>query len=123
MSATGGEAPQDLEIRHTSSVIYARLPGLKEKAWIAYEVKGNVMRILKTYTPPEYRGRGVAARLTQYAVELARRNGWVIEPVCSYAIHYFIKHPELRQLLKPELRNADLRKLFEERLKEERSRH
>ncbi len=101
-------------------MIYARLPGLKEKAWIAYEVREGVMRILKTYTPPECRGRGVAARLTQYAVEMAKRNGWVIEPVCSYAIHYFIKHPELKHLLKPELRGANLRKLFEEQLREER---
>lgn len=117
---SGIKGGNELEIKHTSSVIYARLPESKEKAWIAYEVEGNVMKLLKTYTPPEYRGKGIAAKLTQYAVELARRNGWVIEPVCSYAIHYFIKHPELRELLKPELRNADLRKLFEERLKEEK---
>ncbi len=118
---SGIEERDELEIKHTSSVIYARLPGSKEKAWIAYEVEGNVMKLLKTYTPPEYRGKGIAAKLTQYAIELARKNGWVIEPVCSYAIHYFIKHPELKQLLKPELRDADLRKLFEERLKEERA--
>ena len=118
---SGIKEGNELEIRHTSSVIYARLPGSKEKAWIAYEVEGNVMKLLKTYTPPEYRGKGIAAKLTQYAIELAKKNGWVIEPVCSYAIHYFIKHPELRELLKPELRNADLRKIFEERLKEERA--
>lgn len=118
---SGIKEGNELEIRHTSSVIYARLPGSKEKAWIAYEVEGNVMKLLKTYTPPEYRGKGIAAKLTQYAIELAKKNGWVMEPVCSYAIHYFIKHPELRELLKPELRNADLRKLFEERLKEERA--
>jgi len=118
---SGIKEGNELEIRHTSSVIYARLPGSKEKAWIAYEVEGNIMKLLKTYTPPEYRGKGIAAKLTQYAIELAKKNGWVIEPVCSYAIHYFIKHPELRELLKPELRNADLRKLFEERLKEERA--
>ncbi len=110
----------ELEIKHTSSVIYAKLPECVEKAWIAYEVREGVMRILKTYTPPKYRGRGVAAKLTEYAVNLARRNGWLIEPVCSYAIHYFIKHPELKDLLIPELRGADLTKLFKERLEEER---
>ncbi len=118
---SGIKEGNELEIRHTSSVIYARLPGSKEKAWIAYEVEGNVMKLLKTYTPPEYRGKGIAAKLTQYAIELAKKNGWVIEPVCSYAVHYFIKHPELKQLLKPELRDADLRELFEERLREERA--
>ncbi len=118
---SGIKEGNELEIRHTSSVIYARLPRSKEKAWIAYEVEGNVMRLLKTYTPPEYRGKGIAAKLTQYAIELAKKNGWVIEPVCSYAVHYFMKHPELKQLLKPELRDADLRKLFEERLREERA--
>ncbi len=93
------------------------------KAFIRYVVKDNVMRIMETYTPPQHRGKGVAAKLMDYAIDLARRNGWLIEPICSYSIYYFIKHPEIRDLLIPELRESDLEDLFRKRLEEERKKH
>ncbi len=93
------------------------------KAFIRYVVKDNVMRIMETYTPPQHRGKGVAAKLMDYAIDLARRNGWFIEPICSYSIYYFIKHPEIRDLLIPELRESDLEDLFRKRLEEERKKH
>ena len=111
----------ELRIEHTSSVIYVKLPD-GSKAYIAYEVKEKVMRILETYTPPQYRGRGIAGKLMEYAVKLAVNNGWLIEPVCSYAIHYFIKHPELREQLLHELRGPDLVELYKQRLREEAGR-
>ncbi len=110
----------DIEIGHTSRVVYARLPD-GSKAFIRYNVEDGVMKVLETYTPPQHRGKGIASRLMAYAVEMTRRNGWLIEPICSYAVYYFIKHPELRDLLIPGLRETDLEELFKKRLKEERS--
>jgi len=109
---------EKLEIKHTSSVIYTKLPD-GSKAYIAYEVKERVMRILETYTPTRYRGRGVASKLMEYAVKLAVNNEWLIEPICSYAIYYFIKRPELRERLVHELRRSDLVELYKQRLEEE----
>ena len=114
----GNKVGEKLEIKHTSSVIYAKLPD-GSKAYIAYEVREKVMRILETYTPPQYRGRGIASKLMEYAVKLAVSNEWLIEPVCSYAIYYFIKHPELRERLVHELRRTDLVELHKQRLREE----
>ncbi len=108
----------ELEIKHTSTVIYARLPD-GSKAYIKYEITGDRMRILSTYTPPQYRGKGIAGRLMEYALRMAREKGLLVEPICSYAIHYFAKHKEHRDLLVPELRDKDLEQLFRERLKEE----
>ena len=114
----GSKLSEELEIKHTPSVIYAKLPD-GSKAYVAYEVKDGVMKILETYTPPQYRGRGIASKLMEYAVRLAASNGWLIEPVCSYAIHYFIKHAELRERLVHELRRSDLVELYKQRLREE----
>lgn len=110
---------EEVEIKHTSSVIYARLPD-GSKAFLGYSVEGNVMKLIETYTPPQHRGKGIAAKLVEYAIKLAREKGLLIEPVCSYAIYYFLKHKEYRDLLVPKLREADLSELYKKRLKEER---
>ncbi len=110
---------EELVIRHTSAVIYARL-GDGSKAYIKYRVQDGVMELISTYTPPQHRGKGIARRLMEYAVRMAEENGWLIKPICSYAIYYFMKHPEKRHLLVPELRDADLEELFKKALEEER---
>jgi predicted GNAT family acetyltransferase len=112
-----------VEIRHTSRVIYARLPD-NSKAFIRYIVENGVMKLLETYTPPQHRGKGVARRLMDYAVELAIKNNWLIEPICSYSIYYFIKNPDKRKLLVPRYRSMsdeELKELFRRRLEEEKS--
>ena len=111
----------NIEIKHTSRVIYAKLPD-GSKAYIKYSVEGNTMKLLATYTPPQHRGKGIARRLMDYAIELAARNNWLIEPICSYSIHYFIKNPDKRKYLVEKYRNMseeELKKYFEQRLKEE----
>lgn len=110
-----------LEIKHTSRVIYAKLPD-NSKAFIRYVVDDNVMKLLETYTPPQHRGKGVAKELMRYAIRLAKKNNWLIDPVCSYSIYYFIKHPEHREQLIPEYRKMseeELKELFKQRLKVE----
>ncbi|MCD6196172.1 MAG: N-acetyltransferase [Staphylothermus sp.] len=112
----------NIEIKHTSRVIYARLPD-NSKAFIRYIVEGNVMKLLETYTPPQHRGKGIARKLMDYAVELAIKNNWFIEPICSYSIYYFIKNPDKRQYLVEKYRSMneeELKKYFEQRLKEEK---
>ncbi len=111
-----------LKIKHTSRVIYASLPD-GSKAFIRYIVENGVMKLLETYTPPQHRGKGIARRLMDYAVDMARRNNWLIEPICSYSVYYFIKNPEHRDLLVPEVRGLDeegLKRLFQKRLEEEK---
>jgi len=90
------------------------------KAFIRYVVEDHVMKLLETYTPPQHRGKGVARKLMEYAIKLARENNWLIEPICSYAIYFFIKNPELKELLIPKLRNTDLRELFKKKIEEEK---
>lgn len=109
-------------IKHTSRVIYATLPG-GSKAYLKYEVEGNVMKLVETYVPPEFRGKGIASRLVDYAVNLAFSNGWLIEPICSYAIYYFMKNEDKRDILVEDFRklsNEAWQRLFESaRMREE----
>lgn len=111
-----------LEIKHTSTVIYARLSD-NSKAFIRYRVENGVMKLIETYTPLQHRGKGIAKKLMQYAIELAKKNNWLIEPICSYSVYYFIKYPEYRELLVPEYRkmsDEELKELFKKRLEEEK---
>jgi hypothetical protein len=86
------------EVRRTADKFLIRLaPG--EYAYIKYRLEGGIMYIDSTFTPEEYRGRGLAAELTNAAIEYARKNALKIVPNCSYAASYFEKHPEYRDLL------------------------
>ncbi len=115
----GNKVSEEFEIKHTSSVIYIKLPD-GSKAFLGYKVEGGVMKLIETYTPSQHRGKGVARRLIEYAIDLARKQGLLIEPICSYAIYYFMRHPELRNLLIPELRDSDLNSLYRQRIEEEK---
>jgi len=62
--------------------------------YIDYRPEGKVMHVLHTIVPDAVGGRGIAGELTEYAIDLARKNGWKINPVCTYTVAYFKRHPE-----------------------------
>lgn len=107
---------RELNIKHTSQVIYVVMPD-STKAYIKYSVENNVMKLIETYVPSQHRGKGVAKQLVEYAISLARSNGFVIEPICSYAIYYFMKNSEMRHVLHEKykiLNEEEWHKLYEE---------
>jgi predicted GNAT family acetyltransferase len=86
------------EVVRTEDSFYMVLPG-SEKAVVKYRLKGRQMFIISTYTPQEHRGKGIAEKLMGEVVKFAKSEKLNIMPVCSYARHYFEKHPELKTLL------------------------
>jgi len=68
-------------------------------AYLKYRSEGGIMYIDATFTPKEYRGHGLAAKLMKVVIEYARKNGSKIMPNCSYAKSYFNKHPEYRGIV------------------------
>ena len=68
-------------------------------AFLKYEIRGKTVYIKTVYTPPEFRGRGVATRLMETALKWVEENGYKVVPVCSFAASFFEKHPEWRRLL------------------------
>jgi uncharacterized protein len=70
------------------------------EAEMTYRKMGDgVIVIDHTYTPPEFRGRNIAARLMARAISEARSGGLKIVPQCSYAAAQFRRHPEWADLL------------------------
>lgn len=55
------------------------------EAELTYRVQDARMVIDRTFTPPAMRGKNVAMRLLERAVEEARARGLKIVPLCSYA--------------------------------------
>lgn len=59
----------------------------------------NTVSIDSTFVDPKLRGQGVAKKLTEKVVDLAREEGYKIIPVCSYAVKFF-EDPQFSDLLK-----------------------
>jgi len=70
-----------------------------KRATLTFSLRGKELVANSTYTPPELRGRGIAAKLVEAAIDYSRKNGLKIYPVCSYVVEYFKKRPELGNLL------------------------
>jgi len=65
---------------------------------INYTKNGNVLTITHTKVPSKLEGQGIAASMTKYMLEYARKNGLQISPLCSYTKTYLIRHPEYKDL-------------------------
>jgi hypothetical protein len=75
------------------------LPGGFEAEMTFRKLGAGVIAIDHTYTPPEFRGRNIAAKLMDRSIVDARRDNIKIRPVCSYAVAQFRRHPEWADLL------------------------
>ncbi|WP_433195094.1 GNAT family N-acetyltransferase [Nocardia sp. CA-107356] len=52
-----------------------------------------------TMTFPEFRGRGVAAQVVEYALNDSRTEGFAIVPTCWYVEKYIAEHREYADLV------------------------
>lgn len=66
-----------------------------------YRLTPGVMTLFHTLTPPALRGRGLAARVVQAALEHARAERLKVVPLCWYVSGHINAHPEFRDLLAP----------------------
>jgi predicted GNAT family acetyltransferase len=62
------------------------------------ESKGNLL-LPHVETDPALRGSGVAGRLMQAVVEHARQSKVKLVPTCPYAVAWFDRNPEARDVL------------------------
>ncbi len=49
---------------------------------------------------PEFRGQGIAGKLTQVGLEYAKTNSLRVIPMCSYVVAYIRRHPQYLDLTK-----------------------
>jgi len=69
-----------------------------------YIQDGDTFVITHVGVPPEFRGLGLAGRITQAALEYARAKSLRVIPMCSYAAAYIRRNPQYSELTrrKPE---------------------
>lgn len=68
-------------------------------ALLEYVEQGeNLLVFTHTFVPHELRGQNVAARLTRYALDDARRQGKKVVPQCSYVAAYMERNKEYADL-------------------------
>jgi uncharacterized protein len=68
-------------------------------AVLNYKLADGVITMMHTETPPQARGRGVAAQLVQGALEAARAQGLKVVPRCAFVRAYLARHPEFNGLV------------------------
>ena len=59
-----------------------------------YAVRGETVAITRVFTRPTHRGRGLAAVVTEFAVDSIVADGRKVVPMCWYAAEWFELHPE-----------------------------
>ncbi|MBJ3786697.1 GNAT family N-acetyltransferase [Devosia sediminis] len=93
-----GELTVHREEGPTRGRYFIRLaPGAE--AEMTYRRSGDgPMVIDHTGVPPEFEGRGIAAKLVNAAISDARNEGFKITPICSYVVAQFRRHPEWADL-------------------------
>ena len=64
-----------------------------------YRLSSGVMTFFHTLTPPALRGRGLAGKVVQAALEFARAERLKVIPLCWYVNEHIKARPEFRELL------------------------
>jgi predicted GNAT family acetyltransferase len=68
-------------------------------AFADYRRQGGRLLIDHVETPVALRGGGVAAKVMEGVAAAARAEGAKVTPICSYAVAWFQRFPEQRDLL------------------------
>ena len=75
--------------------------------YLEYHRFDGVWALNHVFTFPAYRGRGVAAGITEAALAAARAAGAQVRPICPFVADYLDTHPEWADLVVPEKSGSD----------------
>lgn len=63
-------------------------------AVLNYRVRDGEMLVTHTQTPVKHQGRGIAGRLTRFALDDALERNLRLVPYCPYTAHFIRQNPE-----------------------------
>jgi predicted GNAT family acetyltransferase len=69
------------------------------EAYLEYNQRDDKISFYRVFTPVELRGKGIAAKLVEFAFEYARENNLKVYPNCSYIISYLNRTGNYKDLL------------------------
>ena len=89
-----------LEVKHNEAEdrFETRIDG--ELSKLDYMRDGNTIVMTHVGVHPEHRGRGVAGKLTQVALEYAKEKSFRVIPMCPYIAAYIRRNPQYEELTK-----------------------
>jgi len=90
-----------LEIKHDkdNQRFFALVEG--REAYLQYlKIDLTTLDYYKTYVPYELRGKGIAGKIVESALNYARENNLKIVPTCSYVETFIERHPVYNDLVK-----------------------
>ncbi|MGE9289874.1 MAG: GNAT family N-acetyltransferase [Puniceicoccales bacterium] len=79
------DSPQPSPVTHDTKAKRFDTPG---GGYLTYGIEGDRFIALHTVVPEELRGQGIAARLTEAALQYAKENHYTVIPQCSYVAVY-----------------------------------
>ncbi|WP_373187121.1 GNAT family N-acetyltransferase [Halopseudomonas sp.] len=88
---------REINIQHDQNdkQFYVTIDG--SRAYLAYMDLGKkTLDIYRTFVPNALRGNGLAARLTEHALQYASERGYQVIPSCSYVERYMQRQEKLR---------------------------
>lgn len=70
----------------------------QELGLLTYRILGDgLVDFTHTYVPPEHRGRGIAEKLVEHALEETTRRGLRFQASCWYVDGFARRHPRFKQ--------------------------
>ncbi len=79
---------EDFKVIHSIEVTRFEIQIEAHCARLEYEIAENSMTIHHTFVPPELRGKGLAAKLAEAALDYAEATGLTVVSRCSYIDRY-----------------------------------
>lgn len=101
---SGATAPdaEDLVITDNSDLgVYEATIGGRTAAGLVYTKVGNRVTLMATSVLPEFRGKGVAARLIGSVLDELRTQGKTATVTCPFTAAFVNAHPEYADVLDP----------------------
>jgi predicted GNAT family acetyltransferase len=87
------------EVRHNQARHRFEAGSESHPAHLDYYLRDGVVNMFHTEVSPEYRGQGLAAKLSTAALTWARESGHKVTPNCSYVKKFIAGHPEFADLV------------------------
>lgn len=94
--ATAGNDQPEIHHDPDSGRFYLETEG--GEARLSYREQGDVLDFVSTYTSPELRGKGLAAKVVQAGMEYARQEGKQVRPSCPYVPVFLRRYPQYQDL-------------------------
>lgn len=71
-----------------------------DEVYLMYDESKNLIDLYSTYTPPQLRGKGLAAEVVKVALEYAKEKKLKVIPSCWYVRKFIDQNPEYQNLVR-----------------------